>query len=98
MYRLLAISLATISQQTGHRRAHRRAENCLLRDRCVANAHRTELLEQSDRPFEHATGRANVFAEEDHRFVAAHLLGDASRYCFTKRQLRHDPLPSAHTS
>ena len=113
MYELLAIWLATMSQQTakksanmisaigrrpGHRRAHRCAEDRLLRDRRVAHALRAESLEQPDRRLEHAARTADILTEEDHVRVAFHLLRDRASNRVAIGQFRHDEPPSDHTS
>ena len=113
MYRLFAISLATMSQQTAKKSANMISATgrspvmaapiaapriACSRDRGVANAHRSELLDESDGSLEHSTRGTHVLAEEHDRLVSTHLLGDTPSDCFTECQLRHDPLPSAHTS
>jgi hypothetical protein len=58
---------------TGHRGAHRHADNRLLRDRRVPDPVRPELIQQADRRLEHAAGRADVLAQANDRRIAAHL-------------------------
>src|ERR1700674_5023085 len=80
-----------------HRRAHRRSDDRLLRDRSVAHTLRSKPLKQSDSGFENTAGGSHVLAYEvDHR-VALHLLRDAGRYRFAKRQFRHAEPPSLQT-
>ena len=83
--------------QAGHRRAHRGAENRLLRYRAIAHAPGSELVEQPDGRLEHATGVRDVLAEKYHALVARHLLRDAGRDRFAIGQFRHAEPPSTHT-
>ena len=49
------------------------------RERRIDDPVLAELAEQAVRREEHAALQADVLAEQDHRLVAAHLLGRASR-------------------
>ncbi len=81
--------------QAGHRRAHGGAEDCLLGDRRVAHAHRTELFVQADGRLEHAAGLGDVLAEKYDVRIARHFLGDAADDGVAIGQFRHAKPPSA---
>ena len=81
--------------QTGHRRAHRGAEDRLLGDRRVAHAQRAELLVKADGRLEHAAGLGDVLAEEHDVGIARHFLGDAAGDGVAIGQFRHAKPPSA---
>ena len=83
--------------QPGHRRAHRGADDRLLRDRRVPHAIGAEAFRQPDRRLEDAARRGDVFAEQHDGRIAFHLLGDPGRDRITVGQLRHSELPSAQT-
>src|SRR5262245_41884298 len=58
------------------RRADADADNRRLGDRCVDDPHLAEFLVQSLRHAERAAVRADVFAEDEHFRIAAHLFDE----------------------
>src|ERR1035438_7552054 len=80
----IACSLIGVSRTRTPPNSSRSSEYRLLTDRSVADTNATELLEEPHRALEDTTGRAHVFAEEHHGFVAPHLLGDTASYSFSK--------------
>ena len=83
--------------ESGHGGAHGGPDDRLLRDGRVTDPIRAEALEQPDRGFEDAAGRAHVLADEvDHR-VPLHLLRDPRRDRLAEAQFRHAAPPSLQT-
>jgi hypothetical protein len=63
--------------------------------RGIADAHGSELLQQTDRGLEHAARGGDVLAEKHHVRIACHLLGDATGHRISISQFRHAQPPSA---
>jgi len=77
--------------QAGHGRADRRAGDGHLRDRRVAHAPGTELVEEAARHGVGAAPHADFFAHDEHALVALHLFaqGAAQRLAISDRSIGH---------
>ena len=90
--------ISAIGRKSGHRRAHRGAQDRLLGNRRVAHPQRPELLVKPYRRLEDAARLRDVLAEEDDAVVALHFLRDAACDGVAISQFRHAQPPSAYTS
>jgi hypothetical protein len=72
-----------------HRCAGAGADDRRLGERCVEDTPVSELLLEAERDLERASVHADVFADDEHALVAAHLRAEPVRDRLQVRELSH---------